>query len=133
MSDPIDIRTKKIIPTSKNDKFDKFLVLEILNQNLISHYDTWGSFQQSWTNKAYKTFKDFDKYIVMMFLVRNYWQNLADKFSYLSKDEFYELENVRIDKINLIQLGNPLLTFSRRWRDIKSDIPNISVSKSSLY
>ena len=107
MSDPIDIKTKKIIPTT-TEKFDRHLVLENLHQNLVSHYDTWGSFQQSWTNRAYKTFKDFDKYIVMMFLIRNYWQSLADKFNYLSLDEFYELENVIIDKINLINISNEL-------------------------
>ena len=108
MSDPIDIKTKKIIPTTAAEKFDRFLVLENLHQNIISHYDTWGNFQQSWTNSAYKTFKDFDKYIVMMFLIRNYWQSLADKFTYLSLDEFYELENVVIDKINLIHISNEL-------------------------
>ena len=31
-----------------------------------------------------KTFKDLDKYIVMMYLVRNFWQNLSSKFHYLS-------------------------------------------------
>ena len=60
MSDPIDIKTKKIIQTSKKEKFDKFLVLESLHANIISHYDTWGSFQQAWTNSAYQAFKDFD-------------------------------------------------------------------------
>ena len=108
MSDPIDIKTKKIIPKSQAESFDRSLVLENLHDNLLSHYDTWGSFQQSWTNKAYKTFKDFDKYILMMYLVRNYWQGLADKFTYLSKDEFYDSENIVIDKINLINISNEL-------------------------
>ncbi len=108
MSDPIDIKTKKIIPTTATEKFDKSLVLENLHENIVSHYDTWGSFQQSWTNQAYRTFKDFDKYIVMMFLVRNYWQGLADKFNYLSMDEFYDLEQVTIDKINLINISQEL-------------------------
>ena len=108
MNDPIDIKTKKIIHSKITEKFDKSLVLENLHQNIVSHYDTWGNFQQSWTNKAYKTFKDFDKYIIMMFLIRNYWQGLADKFTYLSLDEFYELENVVIDKINLIHISNEL-------------------------
>ena len=108
MSAPIDIKTKKIIPKKHAESFDRTLVLENLYDNLLSHYDTWGNFQQSWTNRAYKTFKDFDKYIVMMFLVRNHWQNLADKFTYLSKDEFYDSENIVIDKINLINISNEL-------------------------
>ncbi len=137
MNDPIDIKTKKIIPSSNNEKFDKFLVLETLNQNIISHYDTWGSFQQSWTSKAYKTFKDFDKYIVMMFLVRNYWQNLADKFSYLSKDEFYELENVRIDKINLInisqELNIPKETIRRKVNELQQSEILVREGKSIIF
>ena len=38
----------------------------------------------------------------MMYLIRNYWQNLSSKFHYLSMDEFYDLETVTIEKINLI-------------------------------
>ncbi len=108
MGDPIDIKTKKTIPQLKNPKFDKFLVLENLEQNIVSHYDIWGNFQQIWVNKAYKAFKDFDKYIVLMFLIRDYWQSLANKFNYLSMDEFYDLENIKINKINLINISNEL-------------------------
>ena len=87
MSEPIDIKTKQTIPQIKdNIKFDKSLVLDNLELNILTHWDTWGKFQQAWTNQAYKTFKDLDKYIVMMYLVRNYWQNLSSKFHYLSMD-----------------------------------------------
>jgi len=137
MSDPIDIKTKKIIHTQKTEKFDKSLVLENLQQNIVSHYDTWGSFQQSWTNEAYKTFKDFDKYIVMMFLVRNYWQSLADKFNYLSMDEFYDLENVRIDKINLIhisqELNIPKETIRRKVNELQEAGILVREGKSIMF
>ena len=108
MSQPIDIKTKKTIPQTTKIKFDKSLVLENLESNILSHWDTWGKFQQSWTNRAYRVFKDLDKYIVMIYLIRNSWQNLADKFQYLSMDEFYDSSEVKIDKINLIQISNEL-------------------------
>jgi len=137
MSDLIDIKTKNIIPTAATEKFDKLLVLENLHQNIISHYDTWGSFQQSWTNKAYKTFKDFDKYIVMMFLIRNYWQSLSDKFQYLSLDEFYELENVVIDKINLINISNelniPKETIRRKVNELQDSGILLRKGKSIIF
>ena len=137
MSDPIDIKTKKIIPTTAAEKFDRSLVLENLQQNIVSHYDTWGSFQQSWTNQAYKAFKDFDKYIVMMFLVRNYWQSLADKFNYLSMDEFYDLENVRIDKINLIhisqELNIPKETIRRKVNELQDAGILVREGKSIMF
>ena len=107
MSQTIDIKTKKIIP-DKETKFNKFLVLENLERNILSHWDTWGKFQQAWTSRAYKTFYDLDKYIVLIYLIRNSWQSLADKFQYQSVDEFYEHDTITIDKINLIQISNDL-------------------------
>ena len=108
MSEPIDIKTKKIIPTLSENKFQKSLVLESLEQNILSHWDTWGKFQQAWTSRAYKSFKDLDKYVVLIYLIKENWMNLTGKFQYLSMDEFYDSESVTIDKINLIQISNDL-------------------------
>ena len=125
MSEPIDIKTKRAIPQIQNEKFDKSLVLENLEHNILTHWDTWGKFQQTWTNRAYKTFKDLDKYIVMMYLIRNYWQNLSSKFHYLSMDEFYDLETVTIEKINLIRISSelniPKETIRRKVNELQKD------------
>ncbi|MBD1172301.1 hypothetical protein IDG78_02005 [Pelagibacterales bacterium SAG-MED05] len=125
MSEPIDINSKKTIPSIKTNKFDKSLVLSNLEQNILSHWDTWGKFQQTWTNRAYKTFKDLDKYIVMMYLLRNFWQNLSSKFNYLSLDEFYALEEVKLDKINLIRISEelniPKETIRRKVNELQKD------------
>ena len=107
MSDPIDIKTKKIIPSSQS-RFQKSLVLDNLETNILSHWDTWGKFQQAWTSRAYKSFKDLDKYVVLIYLIRNNWQTLTDKFQVLSMDEFYDSDILTIDKINLIQISNDL-------------------------
>ena len=108
MSEPIDIKTKKNFSQYIKQGFDKASVHESLQKNIISHWDTWGKLQSSWTNRAYKTFKDFDKYLVLIYLVRDSWQQSADKFEYYSFDEFYNKENVVIDKINLIKIASEL-------------------------
>ena len=108
MSEPIDIKTKKTIPTKLGNKFEKSLVLNNLEINILSHWDTWGKFQQAWTSRAYRSFKDLDKYLVLIYLINDNWQTLAAKFQYLSMDEFYDSERVVIDKINLIQISNDL-------------------------
>ena len=84
MSEPIDIKTKKIALQPIRQGFDKSLVHEALQKNIISHWDTWGKLQATWANRAYKTFKDFDKYLVLIFLIRDCWQQSADKFEYYS-------------------------------------------------
>ena len=108
MNDPIDLKTKKIIPVKAENKFKKSLVLENLEQNILTHWDTWGKFQQAWTSRAYSSFKDLDKYIVLIYLIRDNWVTLSGKFQYQSMDEFYDTEGVTIDKINLIQISNDL-------------------------
>ncbi len=122
MSQPIDIKTKKTIP-SIEPKFNKVLVLENLENNILSHWSTWGKFQQAWTSRAYKAFHDLDKYLVLIYLIRDYWQSLSDKFQYLSMDEFYDLESVKIQKINLIQisedLGIPKETIRRKVNELQ--------------
>ena len=77
MSQTIDIKTKKIIPEIKKI-FDKSLVLENLENNILTHWDTWGKFQQTWTSRAYRIFHDLDKYVVLIYLIKNHWQNLSE-------------------------------------------------------
>ena len=125
MTEPINIKTKKIIPSKIESLFDKSLVLENLEKNILSHWGTWGKFQQAWTNSAYRTFKDLDKYIIMMYLVRNCWQSLSDKFTYSTMDDFYNLEKVTIEKINLIQISQelniPKETIRRKVNELQNE------------
>ena len=125
MSEPIDIKTKKTIPTKFVNKLEKSLVLNNLEVNILSHWDTWGKFQQAWTSRAYKSFKDLDKYVVLIYLIKNNWQSLTDKFQVLSMDEFYDSDSVTIDKINLIQISNdlsiPKETIRRKVNELQSD------------
>ena len=125
MSEPIDIKTKKTIPHTKISRFNKTLVLESLESNISTHWDTWGKFQQAWVSRAYKFFKDLDKYVVLIYLIRNYWQNMSDKFQYFSMDEFYDLEYIVIDKINLIQISNelniPKETIRRKVNELQAE------------
>ena len=128
MSQTIDLKTKKIIP-QQDQKFDKALVLENLERNILSHWDTWGKFQQAWTGRAYKAFHDLDKYVILIYLIRDSWQNLADKFEYLSMDEYYELEYVKIDKINLIQISNDLNIPKETIRRKVNELQNSNILK----
>ena len=123
MSQPVDIKTKKAIPPIEQ-KFNKLLVLESLERNLLTHWDTWGKFQQAWTGRAFKTLKDLDKYVVLIYLIKENWQKLSDRFQYQTMDEFYESEFVTIEKINLIQISNelniPKETVRRKVNELQS-------------
>ena len=83
--------TINILKKPDKNKFDRNLVSEELEKNIILNWNTWGKFQQVWTNQAFNIFKDFDKYLVLIYLMREHFQSLANKFEYYSYDEFYEI------------------------------------------
>ena len=112
MNDPIDINTKiTLVKKEKEVKeliFNKSLAIEMLTKSVVQSWSSWGKFQQTWCNRAYNTFKDYDKYILLIYLFRQVWQNYADNFNYYSLDEFYSNNEFVIDKINLIQISEEL-------------------------
>ena len=132
-----EIHVKKIIPVKAENKFKKSLVLENLEQNILTHWDTWGKFQQAWTSRAYNSFKDLDKYVVLIYLIRDNWVTLSGKFQYQSMDEFYDTEGITIEKINLIQISNdlniPKETIRRKVNELQSSNILTRQGKSIIF
>ena len=125
MNEPIDIKTKKIISQSVKQGFDRSLVRDALQKNIILHWDLWGKLQSVWMNRAYLTFKDLDKYTVLIYLIQDCWQQAADRFEYYSYEEFYSTDKVIIDKINLIKisaaLNIPKETIRRKVNELQEE------------
>jgi predicted transcriptional regulator len=109
MNDPIDI---KIAHINKSDPiinaFNKEEVFEILSRTsheaLTPHY----KFQQIWVNQAYITFKDFDTYLILMYLKNEIFIDYSDRFHYMALDAFYSQDKIAINKLNLIQISKSL-------------------------
>ena len=117
MSNPIDLKTVKIFEPLK--KKPQILDKEFHNLNPEQVYDTlanhsndtvtlWFKLQQAWCNNAYNTFKDYDTYLILVYLVNQIFQKYSDRFQYLSYEEFYAKNELNIDKINLIEISKEL-------------------------
>ena len=117
MSKPIDLKTVKIFeplkkkPSFENKIFNTLnsdLVYEVLSNNSNETVTLWFKLQQSWCNNAYSTFKDYDSYLILVYLINQVFQKYSDRFQYLSFQEFYEKTELNIDKINLIEISKEL-------------------------
>ncbi|MDA8822333.1 hypothetical protein N9N34_01225 [Candidatus Pelagibacter bacterium] len=106
MSDTVDI---KIAHINKNDNINNALnkeeVFEIFSKSNFESLSPFYKFQQMWVNKAYSTFKDFDTYLILMYLIQKVYVNYSDRFHYMSADAFYSQDKIAIEKINLIQIS----------------------------
>ena len=117
MSKPIDLKTVKIFePLKKKPSFENKIfntinsdeVYDVLSSNSNETVTLWFKLQQAWCNNAYNTFKDYDSYLILVYLVNTVFQKYSDRFQYLSYEEFYAKNELVIDKINLIEISKEL-------------------------
>ena len=66
-------------------------------------------FQQQWLFNAYDRFKDFDKYLILIYLLQKTFKAYGEFQIKNSYDEFYAKESFEIPKINVIDLSRDLL------------------------
>ncbi len=117
MSKPIDLKTVKIFePLKKKPSFENKIfntinadeVYDVLSSHSNETVTLWFKLQQSWCNNAYNTFKDYDSYLILVYLINIVFRKYSDRFQYLSFQEFYEKNELNIDKINLIEISKEL-------------------------
>lgn len=118
MSDPIDFKKARQIyeplknkPITNSDTLNEFNsdeIYEILSKNSNEVIGLFFKLQQTWCNNAYKTFNDYDTYLIQVYLVQQVFKKYSDRFQYLSLKEFYEKAEIAIDKINLIEISKEL-------------------------
>ena len=109
MSRPIDLKTVKIYehlkkkPSFENKSFKTINseeVYDVLSRNSNETVTLWFKLQQAWCGNAYDTFKDYDSYLILIYLVNQVFQKYSDRFQFLSFKEFYEKNELNIEKIN---------------------------------
>ena len=90
------------------EKFDSNEIAKVLSANTLILMKHWITFQQEWTNNIYKQFKDYDKYILLMYLVSKSWEDDLDLFKFYSIDEYYSKEEIKLPNISLLELSKNL-------------------------
>ena len=90
------------------EKFDSNEIAQVLSANTLILMKHWIKFQQEWINNIYKQFKDYDKYILLMYLVSKSWEDDLNLFKFYSMDEYYSKEEIRLPNISLLELSENL-------------------------
>ena len=84
------------------------MVINTISPYSPSFYISKYYFQQQWLVAAFRRFKDFDKYIILIYLINKAFKGYNDHFVVNSFDEFYSKSNFEIPKINIIDLSREL-------------------------
>jgi DNA-binding MarR family transcriptional regulator len=139
----IESKKKSDDPNLQNlEEFDSNEIALILSANTQVLMKHWIKFQQEWVNNIFKQFKDYDKYIVLIYLLSKSWEDDLNLYKFHSMNEYYSKEEIRVPNISLVKLSEdlkmPRETVRRKLIElekknyIKRKSEKIILSKSAL-
>ena len=98
---------KAIIPEISKQIY-KEDILDVLEKKYSTLGPIWVTQQIEWTNSIYSTFKNHDKFLILIFLVKKALDFYSRNFIKLSYEEFYSKNTVEIEKFNIAEISKEL-------------------------
>ena len=83
-------------------------VYNVLTKNYIEIITDYFELQRIWLNNAYVTFKDLDKYFILMSLVSKTFDSYAEYFIKYDFDQFYNVDQYELRKFNIVNISKEL-------------------------
>ena len=80
-------------------------ILSVLEKKYSTMGPMWVNQQMEWMNGIYASFKDHNKFLILIFLVKKTLDFYSRNFIKLSFDEFYSQEIVQIDKFSIAEIS----------------------------
>ena len=83
-------------------------IREVLEKNFTSITPVWVPSQMSWLNAVYRTFYDYEKYMIIMHLLMKTFEAYSRNFVKLNYKEFFDQTMIEIETINVMEISNSL-------------------------
>jgi len=98
---------KKILPeiTKQIRSVD---IRGVIEKNFVSIIPVWAPQQLAWVNNLYRTFRDYEKFMIIMHLLMSTFEAYSKNFVKLNYDEYFNQNEIEIDKINVMEISTSL-------------------------
>jgi len=83
-------------------------IREVLEKNFTSIAPVWVPLQLSWMNDVYRTFHDYEKFMIVMHLLMKTYESYSKNFVKLDSEEFFDQIATEIEKINVMEISKSL-------------------------
>jgi len=83
-------------------------IREVLEKNFVSIIPVWAPMQLAWVNNVYRTFHDYEKFMIIMHLLLQTFEAYSKNFVKLNYDEYFDQNEVEIKSINVMEISNSL-------------------------
>jgi len=95
--------TQKIPEISKQIRSED--IREVIEKNYVSIMPVWTPLQLSWVNNVYRTFNDYEKFMIIMHLLMTTFKTYTKNFVKLNYDEYFSQNEIEIEKINVMEIS----------------------------
>ena len=97
----------KILPQISKQIHNKN-ILSILKKNYSQILPIWVPMQTQWLNILYRTFYDYEKYMIIAHLLCKTFNFFSKNFVKLNYDEYFDQKEIEIEAINVMEVSNSL-------------------------
>ena len=83
-------------------------IREILEKNFVSIIPVWSPLQLAWVNNVYRTFHDYEKFMIVVHLITQTFEAYSKNFVKLNYDEYFDQNEVEIKTVNVAEISRSL-------------------------
>ena len=83
-------------------------IREVIQKNFVSIIPVWAPLQLAWVNNVYRTFHDYEKFMIIMYLLLQTFEAYSKNFVKLNYDEYFDQNEVEIKSINVTEISKSL-------------------------
>ena len=83
-------------------------IREVIEKNFATIIPVWTPLQLAWVNNVYKTFHDYEKFMIIMHLLTQTFEAYSKNFVKLNYEEYFDQNEIEIDTINVTEISKSL-------------------------
>ncbi|MDA9615992.1 hypothetical protein N9S20_01335 [Candidatus Pelagibacter sp.] len=83
-------------------------IKKMLEKNFTSIIPVWVPLQLAWINNVYRTFHDYEKFMIIMHLLMQTFESYSKNFVKLNYEEYFNQNEVEIKSINVMEISKSL-------------------------
>ena len=95
---------------------DQILLSQLRKEKLITAFEKnynvvsplWSNHQIEWMNGVYAPFKDHDKYLIILYLIKKTFDFYSKNFVRENFTEFYQKDFIQIESLNVMEISQAL-------------------------
>jgi hypothetical protein len=83
-------------------------IREVIDKNFSSIIPVWAPSQLAWVNGVYKAFHDYEKFMIVMHLLKRTFDTYSKNFVKLNYEEYFDQTKIEIEEINIMEISKSL-------------------------